>query len=842
MITAQVCLPLPIPKVFTYLSPEILPQGAMVLVPFGKKHLWGIVWQCAPEASPTISPHLALKTILRVHPFITLSPSFLSFLQSMATYIVSPLGNILKMVLPDIHPDRLLLLQPFPFLKGQTGLYWCSALLNKLLPLLPEPSSEEIGEATSPLTATKQMTLAFVSSLPLAPLKTKEALDIPSIPFLSPSWAGTAFERFYQLHKKLPCTLTQTLEEMASVKAPPSFWQKQLNLSWPQVKKLICQGVLLPVRQEPQIHPSGHILTSGMTTSSAPILSTPPQSHPLFSIYEKTPLILSSDQKNAYDAAQSFFSSQSFVSVLLEGVTGSGKTEVALALCKEVWARGQQVLVLLPEIALSAQWMQRSETYFACHPGKEYKDHNPEHTLPLAGLWHSGLSLSARQQTFEGLTQGTLPLIIGARSALCLPYRNLGLIIVDEEHDTNYKQTEGVLYHGRDMAINRAFHEKIPVLLLSATPSLEVLKHVQEKKYAHIQLTSRYGQALLPQLHLIDRRSQPPKEGAWISASLRRAMEETLARKEQSLLFLNRRGFACLLLCFQCGWREECPHCSVWLSVHTHREKRLVCHYCGFTKPVPQECTQCGHSQALTPMGAGIEKIQQEVLSFMPDARVALFSSDHVPSPEALTKILTQIVQGEIDVIIGTQILAKGHHFPRLSCIGIIDADAALENIDFRNRERLFQLLSQVSGRAGRGETKGHAYIQTLFPHDPFFTYLVSYQRDLFLQHELERRKQENLPPFSRCALITLSGASDPQVQETALTLQKTMTPPLELTVWGPAPAPLSPLRARYRWRFILKAPRSFPLQKWIQQCLTTSAPLSKNVQVTIDIDPYNFL
>jgi primosomal protein N' (replication factor Y) len=895
MVTVHVCLPLPIPKLFTYLAPLALSKGDVVLVPFGKRHFWGIVWQCDMSNPTTLVSSIALKDIIRVHPFLKVHPRFISFLESMAAYTLSPLGNILKMTLPEVHKDRLLLLRPFPFLRGKTGLYWSGTLFNQLIQLLPEPP-EDIWETLSPLSEEKKAILALLSDLPLSPLK-KLALDAPVIPFLSWHWTQAAFQRFYNLHQKISPALGQALEEAAHVKAPPSFWQNYLSVSWAQIKKLIYQGALLPVTEvysqsssdlfldshipptreqkplssseaisenlceksllhEHNSHPHNpsllaHSKNLFTISAKAPLILSLDQKEAcqsicdpknLFTISAKAPLILSLDQDKAYKEVRNVFSASSFAPVLLEGVTGSGKTEVALSLCQDVWAKGQQVLVLLPEIALSSQWARRSENYFQCHSETSSTLCSENSLFPLSGLWHSALSPSVRQQTFEGLTQGTLPLIIGARSALCLPYHNLGLIIVDEEHDINYKQTEGVLYHGRDMAINRAFHEKIPILLLSATPSLEVLKHVHDKKYTHIQLTSRYGAAQLPSLHLVDRRSHPPKEGAWISPVLRQALEETLARNEQSLLFLNRRGFASLLICFQCGWREECPHCSVWLSVHAHKEKKLICHYCGFAKPVPTECTQCHQGHALTAMGVGIEKIQQEVLSFMPEARVALFSSDHMTSSEVMSRTLTQIVQGDIDIIIGTQILAKGHHFPQLSCIGIVDADAALENIDFRSRERLFQLLQQVSGRAGRSTTKGHAYLQTLFPEDQFFSHLLSHQKDLFVSHELERRHQENLPPFTRFALITLSGLCDLQVQETAFTLQKYMKPPEEVTVWGPAPAPLSPLRNRHRWRFILKAPRSFSIQKWIHHWISSIPSLSKSVHIETDIDPYHFL
>jgi primosomal protein N' (replication factor Y) len=539
----------------------------------------------------------------------------------------------------------------------------------------------------------------------------------------------------------------------------------------------------------------------------------------------KAPLILTSAQRAVLDAMQALFlSSESSNPVLLEGVPGSGKTETMLALCESIWEKGQQVLVLLPEIVLAETWAKRVQRYFS---------------IPL-GFWHSHLTPARRQAMFAGLASGAFHLIIGARSALCLPYARLGLIIVDEEHESGYKQGDGVLYHGRDQAMVRATCENIPIVLLSATPSVETGYGVSVKKIQRLSLPQRYGRSESPTLHLLDMRSKAIRiDKGWISSALLQRLQETLSKQEQSLLFLNRRGYASLLLCFRCSYRAACKHCSTWLHIHGKRD--LICHYCGFTQPVPQVCPGCNHPDALVMRGPGVEKIEEEIRIKLPEARILVFSSDTLGSVKKTQEALRQILDHDIDMIIGTQLIAKGHHFPLLTCIGIVDSDFALMEPDFRAKEHLLQLLTQVAGRAGRETLPGHIYLQTFRPEPELFQSLATQRWDQFIQEELAMRQQQNLPPFSNLASITLSSLSALETKEWALRLQRAAVHQEGITLLGPAPAPLNPLRRRYRWRILLRSPLHTPLQPYIRTWMA-SCPLPKSLEYSIDMDPIHFL
>ncbi|GAB4360381.1 MAG: primosomal protein N' [Kiloniellaceae bacterium] len=518
-----------------------------------------------------------------------------------------------------------------------------------------------------------------------------------------------------------------------------------------------------------------------------------------------------------------------FSVTLLDGVTGSGKTEVYFEAIAEAVRTGRQALVLLPEIALSAQWLARFEQRFGVAPA----------------LWHSDLTSAQRRATWRAVAHGRAPVVVGARSALFLPYPDLGLIVVDEEHESAFKQEDGVTYHARDMAVVRAQLGGIPAVLVSATPSLESLNNVKAGRYRALHLPERHGDAVLPDVALVDlRQDKPPKlEGlgpGWLSTALREAIGETLAAGEQVLLFLNRRGYAPLTLCRACGHRLQCPNCTAWLVEH-RLAGRLQCHHCGHASRLPSACPDCGAEGTLTACGPGVERLAEEVRVLFPEARQATMTSDTLTGPDAAAELVRRVQAREIDLLIGTQIVAKGHHFPHLTLVGVVDADLGLYGGDLRAAERTYQLLHQVAGRAGRAAHRGRVLLQTAEPDHPVMQALAAGERDTFFAAEAAAREAAGLPPFGRLAALILSGPDPRQLDDAARALARSAPRVDGVTILGPAPAPLAVLRGRHRRRFLVKAPRGFRLQAllraWIGQ-----AKMPNAVRLQVDIDPYSFL
>ncbi len=510
---------------------------------------------------------------------------------------------------------------------------------------------------------------------------------------------------------------------------------------------------------------------------------------------------------------------------LLDGVTGSGKTEVyfeAIAQCLE---RGQQALVLMPEIALTSQFIARCEERFGARPAE----------------WHSGVSPSMRGRVWRAVAEDRAKLVAGARSALFLPFPDLGLIVVDEEHDQAYKQEDRVAYQARDMAVVRGHLGTCPVVLSSATPSIESLVNASQGRYRHIRLGTRYKAASLPALQAIDMRKSPPERGRWLSPVLIEEIAKTLERGEQALLFLNRRGYAPVTLCRKCGFRFECPNCSAWLVEHRFRH-RLECHHCGKFMPIPQECPSCGAEESLVACGPGIERIAEEVAEHFPEARRVLLSSDLTPSISDLRETLREIEDREVDIIIGTQLVAKGHHFPGLALVGVVDADLGLAQGDPRAAERTFQLLSQVTGRAGRDAIKGRGLIQTYMPEHPVIAALVAGDRDTFLDREIAARREAGLPPFGRLAAILVTASSREAAEGYARDVARAAPQAEKIQVLGPAEAPLSVIRGRYRFRLLVKATREADLQAYLRVWLAQVPKARGDIRLTVDIDPYSFL
>jgi primosomal protein N' (replication factor Y) (superfamily II helicase) len=513
-----------------------------------------------------------------------------------------------------------------------------------------------------------------------------------------------------------------------------------------------------------------------------------------------------------------------FSVTVLDGVTGSGKTETYFAAIAAALAAGRQVLVLLPEIALGAQWLERFQRHFGTAPAQ----------------WHSEVTQAARRDTWRAVASGRACIVVGARSALFLPFAELGLIVVDEEHDSSYKQEDGVPYQARDMAVLRASLAQIPIVLVSATPSLETVVNIARDRYARVSLPQRHGGAAMPAIALIDMRGERLASGRFLSAPLVAALEQTVAGGEQALLFLNRRGYAPLTLCRACGHRMQCPNCTAWLVEHRFTGQ-LVCHHCGHTEAVPVLCPECLAAGTLVPCGPGVERLKEEVAARFPQARTALMVSDLLAGPRAAAELVEAMAAHRYDMLIGTQIVAKGHHFPLLTLVGAVDADLGMTGGDLRAAERTHQLLQQVAGRAGREERRGRVLIQTYMPQAPVMQALARGDRDGFLAAEAAARRAAGLPPFGRLAALIIT-ARDPDSADFAARALARAAPHLPgVSVLGPAPAPLAILRGRHRRRFLVKAERSANLQAVLRDWLGR-VRLSGSVRLQVDIDPYSFL
>lgn len=510
---------------------------------------------------------------------------------------------------------------------------------------------------------------------------------------------------------------------------------------------------------------------------------------------------------------------------LLRGVTGSGKTEVYLEAVAACLAQGRQALVLLPEIALSEQFLIRVEQRFGAKPVE----------------WHSGVTMTERRRAWKMVGIGEAQLVIGARSALFLPFRDLGLIVVDEEHDTSYKQEDGALYSARDMSVLRASIAGARVVLASATPSLESWANAEAGKYERLDLDARFGTAVLPTMKPIDLRAERMEPGRWISPSLASAVQSRIAKGEQSLLFLNRRGYAPVTVCRACGQNIGCDHCDAWMVEHRF-QKRLMCHQCGETKPIPEACPSCGVEGKLAPIGPGVERLAEEVGAVFPEARVAVLSSDLFGSARALKETIAEIAEGDIEIIIGTQLVAKGHNFPKLTLVGVIDADLGLQGADLRAAERTFQLMRQVAGRAGRADIPGEALLQTHQPEHPVIRAILDGDEEAFWQAEAEARRAAGMPPYGRLAAVILSATDAQTAFRAGQDLARNATPLTKLSaqVFGPAAAPIARVRGRHRVRILVKAGKGVALQGAMAQWVGQLRP-DKDLRVAVDIDPQSF-
>jgi primosomal protein N' (replication factor Y) len=508
---------------------------------------------------------------------------------------------------------------------------------------------------------------------------------------------------------------------------------------------------------------------------------------------------------------------------LLDGVTGGGKTEVFFEAVADTLRAGRQALILLPEIALTHTFLERFTRRFGARPAE----------------WHSDMTPSQRARVWRGALDGSVRAVVGARSALFLPFKEIGLIVLDEEHDGAFKQSDGVNYHARDMAVVRANLAQARVILSSATPSVESRNNANHGRYAHVRLESRFAEAQMPDITALDMREEGPEKNRWIAPRLAREIFATLDRGEQALLFLNRRGYAPLTMCRACGHQYQCPDCSAWLVEHRFRGV-LACHHCGHEIRTPKVCGSCGAEDSLVPIGPGIERVAEEAAERFPDARRVILSSD-MGSHAQIKDRFAEIERGDYDLIIGTQLVAKGHHFEKLTLVGVLDADLGLAHGDPRAAERTFQILTQVTGRAGRAARAGRAFLQTYHPDHPVMKAMVKGDSEAFYAHELKTRDQAQLPPFGRLAALIVSANEHDAAQGFAKKLLSAAPHAEGLKLYGPADAPIAMVRGRHRVRLLAQSPRDFDLSGYVRFWLENAERVTGNLRVQVDIDPQSF-
>jgi len=658
------------------------------------------------------------------------------------------------------------------------------------------PVAEKL--AIPPLSMPMRRLCEWVADYYLSPLAGVIRMVWPSVAFL-----GEREIVEYRLGGPAPTRMTPArltaLEQLAGRQGIIRDLARVAGVSETVIRGLVTTGTLLPVLVGADANPA--------------------QPDPDFA-----PPVLEAAQVTAADEIAGAVQAGGFAPYLLEGVTGSGKTEVYFEAVAAAIRRGGQALVLVPEIALTAPWLARFAARFGVPPVS----------------WHSDLKASERRAAWAAIADGRAKVVVGARSALFLPFADLRVTIVDEAHESSFKQEEGVHYHARDVAVMRAREEGATVVLATATPAIETQVQAAKGTYRHLKLPARFGGAQMPDISAVDMRRYPPARGHWLSPPLVAAVSATLAKGEQALLFLNRRGYAPLTLCRTCGERIQCPNCTAWMVEH-RLSRRLACHHCGHQTPVPPACPACGELDALVACGPGVERIAEEVSRTWPDARVALVTSDTINSPAKAAALVKAVEDREIDVLIGTQMVTKGYHFPELTLVGVVDADLGLAGGDLRAGERTFQQVAQVAGRAGRGAKPGRVLIQTHQPQARLMQALVAGDPAAFYEAETEARRDLGLPPFGRLAAIIVS-SEDAAAALAAARAIGTAAPHIEgLSVLGPAAAPLAMLRGRHRQRLLVQARRTLALQRVLRDWLG-AVPVPGNVRVVVDVDPYSFV
>lgn len=530
---------------------------------------------------------------------------------------------------------------------------------------------------------------------------------------------------------------------------------------------------------------------------------------------------LSSDQQNAADFLNKKIAQNQHSVTLVDGVTGSGKTEIYFnVISKILKEKSGQILILLPEIILVNQLIKRFENIFNFKPQ----------------IWHSKINNNQKRDIFYALNNGEIEILISTRSAIFLPFSNLKLIIIDEEHEASFKQEDIVNYHGRDMAIARAKFENIPVILSSATPSLETFVNAKSGKYEHLILKSKFFNNKKTQIELVDMKNSDLEKGCFISKELEKEMQNCLENKKQILLFLNRRGYAPLTLCKSCGHKISCKDCSSYMSYHQSLNK-LICHHCGSESKFNIACENCEEEDSFVTLGAGVERIHEEVKSLFPLSKTALMTSDSLNNQEESTKIIEKIINNEVDVIIGTQIIAKGHHFPNLSLVGIIDGDSSFNNANLRAGEKSFQLLTQVIGRAGREKHPAKIFLQSYNINNLVFKYIIEQNRDDFFNLEIQNRQIMQMPPFGKMIAIIFISKNEDLAINCGKMIVSHFPNQENIEIFGPAPMPISKIRKNYYYRVLVKSDKKLNIQKLINNIIS-SFKTPNQVRIKIDVDP----
>lgn len=721
-----VLLPLPFNDVFDYAADDGLAIGQIVLVPFGREELVGVVWKKGQSADIDTAK---IKPVKQVIQLPQLSSAMVAFIKKTAEYNLAPLGLVLKMVMGNKSNQ------------------------------LPKQKTTLLG--------------LQIQNQNLEGIRVTEARRAV-FNFLTDG---------REAEKETIIKATNVSEGIISAMMKSGFLYKR--------------EVITNEEAEEQI------------------------------VNLATEVNLTEEQQQAADILTRKVGN-GFSATLLDGVTGSGKTEVYFEAAAAALAAGKQVLVLVPEISLTTQWLKRFENRFGVTPY----------------IWHSEVGEKDKAKTWKAVALNRSKVVVGARSALFLPFADLGLVVVDESHDHSFKQESLVTYQGRDMAVLRAHLEKLPIILSTATPDLETLVNVEDGKYDCVKLTKRYAKAVLPEIQIIDIKKDKPEKGEWgvsfLAPTLVAAIQQNLERGEQSMLFLNRRGYAPLMICRDCGHRFQCPHCTAWLAEH-RSSGDLICHHCGFKMYTPKRCPECGSEDGLTACGPGVERIAEEAAKRFPTARTAILSSDITSNYKEISKVIHKTANKEIDILIGTQILAKGHNFPDLTLVGVVDADLGLMGSDLRASEQTFQLLAQVSGRAGRGEKKGTVYLQTLYPDNLVLQAVIEHDREKFAEIEKSSRQILKMPPYGKLAALIISSTSQQAAEAAAYYLGKCAPNTDTIETLGPAPAPLSLLRGKYRYRLLLKTAKNINIQEVIKKWLSM-VKIKSNVRVDVDINPYSFM
>ncbi len=725
----------PVGGIYDYLAGPAVGavRGTIVMVPFGGRHLPGIVMAAAIGDVP-VAKLRAVESLVTLPP---LSDALVQFIERVAAWTMAPLGAVVKMVLSqpaafDRPPQQKR--YSIGALVGKTRLTTARQHVLDYLPKNEAPAAPDHQAATAGVTAAMITAACGASQAVINGMETAGLLQV----------------------------------KLVSADQPPPLPRHDLD-----------HVTLTSDQQQAAVHLRGAV-------------------------------------------------GHGFQTCLLDGVTGSGKTEVYFEAVEAAIATGQQVLILLPEIALSAAWRARFTARFGVPPVE----------------WHSDIPAAQKRKSWRFVLQARASVVVGARSALFLPFSRLGLIIVDEEHEHAFKQEDQVIYQARDMAVLRGRLDDVPVVLASATPSLESWvnagKTGSPPRYDYLALPKRVHGAQLPDISAIDLRATPPERGRWLAPPLVEAIESRLKAGEQSLLFLNRRGYAPLTLCGACGTKVTCPNCDSWMVAH-RLAGRLRCHHCGHESRPSNDCKSCGAKDQMQACGPGIERLAEEVLIRFPEARFALLSSDTVGTPKAAEAFIQSVSDGEVDIIIGTQMAAKGHHFPHLTLVGVVDADLGLAGGDLRAAERTFQMLSQVAGRAGRESRPGAAMLQTLEPENPVLVSLIAGDRDAFLAQEAAARQAAGMPPFGQLAAIIIASTHEDRLFEVIRKLASARPHFDSVQIYGPAIAPIGFLKGKHRARLLIRADKSVNIQHILQGWLGT-IKLPSSVRMQIDIDPYSFL